>query len=276
VQQFITHYGYLAVFLLMMAESACIPVPSEVIMLFGGAAASGAIAGAHPSLAGIVIAGVAGNVAGSYLAWAVGWYAGLPAVRRWGGKVGIRDQEIDRATRWFDKYGPVAVLFGRMVPVVRTFISLPAGFAKMPALRFGLYTTIGCIPWTAALGIAGYALGANWQQVASDFHGPTYAIVGLIAVALVAAVILHFRHRRRDGGGAEAASSVSAAPDWQAVDRQVPDRQVPDRQVPDRQEADRQAAGWQARGPQPPPVAFVPGAEPPARQWAPPADRPYR
>jgi len=300
VQQFITNYGYLAVFLLMLAESACIPVPSEVIMLFGGALAGGAVPGVHPSLAGIVLAGVLGNVAGSYLAWAVGWYAGLPAVRRWGGKVGIRDHEIDRATRWFDKYGPVAVLVGRVVPVVRTFISLPAGFAKMPALPFGLYTTIGCIPWTAALGIAGYALGANWQQVANDFHGPTYVIVGLIAVGLVAAVILHFRRRRRNRGGAEAASSASAAPGWQTSGRQAHDWQAHDWQS-----ADQQARGPQPRDPQPrdpqprdpqprdpeprdpeprdpqphgpqPPIAFAPGAEPSARQWATPADRPYR
>ena len=280
MQQFITNYGYLAVFLLMMAESACIPVPSEVIMLFGGALAAGAVPGAHPSLAGIVLAGVLGNVAGSYLAWAVGWYAGLPAVRRWGGKVGIRDHEIDRATRWFDKYGPVAVLVGRMVPVVRTFISLPAGFAKMPALPFGLYTTIGCIPWTAALGIAGYALGANWQQVANDFHGPTYVIAGLIAVALVAAVILHFRHRRRDRGGAGAASSASAAPDWQSVDQQARGPQPHDPQPHDPQPRDPRAPDWQlvdqqARGPQPP-IAFAPGAEPSGRQWTQPADRPYR
>jgi membrane protein DedA with SNARE-associated domain len=285
VQQFITNYGYLAVFLLMLAESACIPVPSEVIMLFGGALAGGAVAGVHPSLAGIVLAGVLGNVAGSYLAWAVGWHAGLPAVRRWGGKVGIRDHEIDRATRWFDKYGPAAVLVGRVVPVVRTFISLPAGFAKMPALPFGLYTTIGCIPWTAALGIAGYALGANWQQVANDFHGPTYVIAGLIAVGLVAAVILHFRHRRRARGGAEAASSASAAlgrqapdwqsADWQAADWQSADWQAPDWQAPDWQAADQQASGPQPHGPQPP-IAFAPGAEPSARQWVPSDDRPYR
>ncbi len=264
MQQFITHYGYLAVFVLMLAESACIPIPSEVIMLFGGALASGAVAGAHPSLAGIVIAGVLGNVAGSYLAWGVGWRAGLPAVRRWGGKVGVRDHEIDRATRWFDKYGPAAVLVGRMVPVIRTFISLPAGFAKMPAVRFGLYTTIGCIPWTAALGIAGYALGANWQQVASDFHGATYVIVGLIVVALAVAVVLHFRHRRRGEGDAEAVSSAPAAPGRQP---HGPHPHGP------------QSYGPQAHGPQPhdprPPLAFAPGAETPG-QWASPGDRPYR
>jgi membrane protein DedA with SNARE-associated domain len=201
VQHFITQYGYLAVFLLMLAESACIPVPSEVIMLFGGALAAGAVPGAHPSLVGIIVAGVAGNVAGSYLAWAVGKYAGLAAARRWGRRVGIREREIDRATAWFERHGPAAVCFGRLVPVVRTFISLPAGFAGMPAGRFGLYTTLGCIPWTAALGFAGYALGANWQSVANGFHGPTYAIAGIVVLAVVAAVALHLRRGRRHNGG---------------------------------------------------------------------------
>src|ERR1700729_3583098 len=165
VQHFIAQYGILAVFLLMLAESACIPIPSELIMLFGGALAAGAVPGAHPSLIGIIIAGVLGNLAGSYVAWAVGKYAGQAAVRRWGRWVGIREHEIDRATTWFERHGDAAVLFGRLLPVVRTFISLPAGFAAMPANRFGLFTTLGCIPWTAALGIAGYALGPSWQTL---------------------------------------------------------------------------------------------------------------
>jgi membrane protein DedA with SNARE-associated domain len=201
VQHFITQYGYLAVFLLMLAESACIPVPSEVIMLFGGALSAGAVAGAHPSLLGIIVAGVVGNLVGSYVAWAVGRYAGQAAVRRWGHRFGVREHEIDRAVVWFERHGPAAVLVGRLVPVIRTFISLPAGFAAMPASQFGLFTTLGCIPWTAALGIAGYALGANWQSVANGFHGPTYAIAAIIVVALVAAVILHFRRGRRSGAG---------------------------------------------------------------------------
>ena len=202
MQHLITQYTYAAVFLLMLAESACIPIPSEVIMLFGGALAAGAYPGAHPTLAGIVLAGVLGNVAGSYIAWAGGRYGGQPAVRRWGRRFGVRGHDVDRATAWFDRHGPSAVLFGRLVPVVRTFISLPAGIANMSAGRFGLFTTLGCIPWTAALGIAGYALGANWQHVANDFHGPTYAIAGIIVVALAVAAILHFR-RRRDGAGAD-------------------------------------------------------------------------
>jgi membrane protein DedA with SNARE-associated domain len=210
VQHFIIQYGYLAVFLLMLAESACIPVPSELIMMFGGALAAGAVPGVHLSLAGVVIAGVLGNVAGSYVAWAVGKYAGQAAVRRWGRRVGIRTREVDRAIGWFDRHGPAAVFFGRLVPVIRTFISLPAGFANMPAGRFGLYTTLGCIPWTAALGIAGYALGANWQSVANDFHGPTYAIAGVVIVAIVVAAVLHFRRRGRRRAAPGAAGPARA------------------------------------------------------------------
>lgn len=202
MQHFITQYGYVAVFLLMLAESACIPIPSEVIMMLGGALAAGAVPGAHPALAGVVLAGVLGNVAGSYISWAVGRYAGQAAVRGWGRRAGLRGHDIDRAAIWFERHGPVAVLAGRLVPVVRTFISLPAGFAAMPAGRFGLYTTLGCIPWTAALGIAGYVLGANWQHVANDFHGPTYAIAAIIVVALAAAVVVRFRRRAALAGGA--------------------------------------------------------------------------
>ena len=201
MQHLIAQYGYLAVFFLMLAESACIPVPSELIMLFGGALAAGAVTGVHPSLAGIIAAGVLGNVAGSYVAWAVGRYAGQAVVRRWGRRAGIREREIDRAAAWFERHGPAAVLLGRLVPVVRTFISLPAGFAAMPPARFGVYTTLGCIPWTAALGIAGYALGANWQGVASAFHGPTYVISAVGAVTLAAALALHLRRTRREAAG---------------------------------------------------------------------------
>jgi len=208
VQHLIIQYGYVAVFLLMLAESACIPIPSEVIMLFGGALAAGIYPGVHPSLAGIVLAGVLGNVAGSYIAWGVGRYAGQAAVQRWGRRFGVRGHGIDRAVAWFDRHGSSAVLFGRVVPVVRSFISLPAGFADMPAGRFGLFTTLGCIPWTAALGIAGYALGTNWQHIANDFHGPTYAIAGIVVVGLAVAVVLHFRRRAGTNAGEPAGTDT--------------------------------------------------------------------
>ena len=210
MQHFITQYGYLAVFLLMLAESACIPVPSEVIMLLGGALAAGAVPGTHPSIVGIIVAGILGNVAGSYIAWAVGKYAGRGVVRRWGRRIGVREHEIDRATVWFERRGAAAVFVGRLVPVIRTFISLPAGFAGMRPVPFGVYTTLGCIPWTVALGTAGYALGANWQNVANGFHGPTYAIAGIIVVGLAVAVVVHLRRRRGDGNESKSGGSAAS------------------------------------------------------------------
>ncbi|HEY4023459.1 MAG TPA: DedA family protein [Pseudonocardiaceae bacterium] len=196
MQQFIAGLGPLAVFLLMVAESACVPVPSEVIMLFGGALAGGAIAGSHPSLVLIIVAGVLGNVVGSYIAWAVGRYAGQAALLRWGRFLLLREGDIDKAHRWFTRYGAASVFFGRMLPVIRTFISLPAGIAAMPPIRFGVYTLLGCIPWTAALGIAGYAIGANWETVANDFHGPTYIVAAVVAIGLIVAIVLFVRKRR--------------------------------------------------------------------------------
>jgi membrane protein DedA with SNARE-associated domain len=229
VQHFIAGYGYAAVFLLMLAESACIPVPSEVIMLFGGALAAGAVPGAHPSLAGIIVAGAAGNVAGSYLAWAAGRYWGQAAVRRWGRRVRLREHHIDQAVAWFDRYGLAAVFFGRLVPVVRTFISLPAGFAEMPAARFGIYTAAGCIPWTAGLGAAGYALGRNWETVSNGIGEFSYVVVALLVIAL-AAVIVRRRARRTGSGGTQRAAPGPAggrpvaAPksgrDWPGAGRQ--------------------------------------------------------
>jgi membrane protein DedA with SNARE-associated domain len=253
LQHFISQYGYLAVFVLMLAESACVPIPSELIMMFGGALSAGAVAGAHPALIGIVAAGVLGNVAGSYVAWAVGKYAGQAAIRRWGRRIGIREHEIDRATAWFERHGPVAVLLGRMVPVIRTFISLPAGFAGMPAAAFGLYTTLGCIPWTAALGIAGYALGANWEHVANDFQGPTYAIAGILVVALVVAVVLHRRRRKNEEAPAPAGPGYPFGPD--SSGRQAPGAQPrvspapPDGQYRGAKAADGQYRGAKADHP---------------------------
>jgi membrane protein DedA with SNARE-associated domain len=209
VQHLISQYGYLAVFVLMLAESACIPVPSELIMMFGGYMAAGGVAGAHPSLTGIFAAGVLGNVAGSYIAWAAGKYAGQAAIRRWGRRVGVQEHEIDKATAWFERHGPVAVLVGRVIPVIRTFISLPAGFAEMPAGTFGLYTTLGAIPWTAALAILGYAARQNWEKIANDFHGPTYVIAALLVIALVV-VIVRRRRARAAASGHDAPVPASA------------------------------------------------------------------
>jgi membrane protein DedA with SNARE-associated domain len=197
MQHFIATYGYLAVFLLMVAESACIPVPSELIMPLGGALAAGAVAGHRMSLALVIVAGVAGNVAGSYVAWAVGRWGGQAVLRRWGGRVWLREHHLEAANRWSDRHGPRAVLIGRVLPVVRTFISLPAGIAGKRPLRFGVYSTIGCIPWTAALAAAGYAVGASWQQIPNAFHAVTYVVAAIVVIALAVGVAVFVVRARR-------------------------------------------------------------------------------
>lgn len=203
MEHLLTSYGYLAVFILMTAESACVPVPSEVVMVFGGALASGAIGGSQSNLAVIIAAGTAGNLVGSYLAWLVGRYGGRSAVRRWGRYIWLREHDLDRAERWFGRYGPATVFISRLLPVVRTFISLPAGLAEMSALRFGLYTLAGCLPWTAALGYIGYALGSRWQRAADAVHSAGYVVAGLVVIALAILVTRGVRRRRRDTGAGD-------------------------------------------------------------------------
>jgi membrane protein DedA with SNARE-associated domain len=170
VQHFISSYGYLAILLLMTAEAACIPVPSEFTMPLGGAIAAGTVAGVHLSLPLVIVTGVAGNVIGSYLAWAAGRYGGEAAANRWSRILGGRSG-IERARHWFDRYGGHAVFIGRLLPVARTFISLPAGYARMRPVRFGAYTAAGCVPWIGGLAWAGYAGGPvprGGKQAAED------------------------------------------------------------------------------------------------------------
>lgn len=196
MQHLIVSYGLAAILLLMIAESACIPVPSEVTMLLGGALAAGAVSGPHPNLIAVIAAGTAGNVIGSYLAWLVGRYGGRPALHRWGRYIFLRTGEIDRAQDWFVRRGAASVFWARLLPGIRTFISLPAGIAGMPAGRFGLYTVAGCLPWTAALAVAGYAVGANWHSLENTLRGPSYLIAGVVVLAIAIAVIVAVRRRR--------------------------------------------------------------------------------
>jgi membrane protein DedA with SNARE-associated domain len=195
VQQFIASYGYAAILLLMVAESACIPLPSEITMLFGGALAAGAASGTRLNIVLVILIGTLGNVVGSYLAWWIGRAGGPPALLRWGRYVRLRPADLDRAHRWFTRYGAVSVLVGRLLPVVRTFISLPAGIAGMPPVRFGIYTLIGCLPWTAALAGVGYAIGGRWHSVANAFHGPTYVLAAVLAIVVLVGGAILWRRR---------------------------------------------------------------------------------
>ncbi len=214
MQHLILTYGLVAIVVLMAAESACIPIPSEVTMLLGGALAAGAVGGTHPDLVAVIVAGTVGNVAGSYLAWLAGRWGGRPALYRWGRYVLLRTEEVDRAQDWFDRHGRAAVFWGRLLPGIRTFISLPAGIAEMPALRFGLYTVAGCLPWSAALAVAGYFAGANWKHVEDLLRGPSYVIAAVAGAAIVAAAVLYLR--RRSHREPSAAETIVAQPETNA------------------------------------------------------------
>lgn len=179
--QWIQSGGTLAVFLAMVIESACIPLPSEVIMPFGGFLAFTG----HLSLWSVVIAGTLGNVVGSLIAYWVGLIGGRAVILRFGRYVGLSERHLHSAEKWFSKRGEWAVLISRVLPGVRTFISLPAGIAKMPLGRFTLFTFIGSLPWAWILAYAGYKLGQNWDTVKHYTHPLLYVVVLIIVVFIV-------------------------------------------------------------------------------------------
>jgi membrane protein DedA with SNARE-associated domain len=179
----IARYGYLAIFLLMVAESACIPIPSEVTMLFGGALASaGFVSGGRElDLVAVALAGVVGNLVGSWIAYGAGAAGGRPLADRFGRYLLIRPHELDRAHAWFETRGELAVFLSRLLPVIRTFISLPAGVARMNPVRFTIYTVLGCLPWTFALAGLGYALGGNWRDAEEVIRPVAWVIAAGLA-----------------------------------------------------------------------------------------------
>ena len=204
ITSFILRHGYEAVFVLMVLESACIPIPSEVTMLFGGALANATFvattAGASRHLNFVVVGllGTLGNLVGSLIAYAVGRAGGRPLIDRWGRYILLRPHEIDRAEAWFADHGQAAVFFSRLLPVVRTFISLPAGVAEMPLGTFTVYTIAGCLPWTFALAGAGYAVGSQWKTV-DRYFGPVSIAIGALLVAAIGWwVVRGVRSRRRE------------------------------------------------------------------------------
>ncbi len=185
---FIGSAGLPAVFLLMTLESACIPVPSEAIMLFAGFSVSNG----DLTLFGIVAAGVLGNLAGSSLAYAAGYYGRLELLERHH-IFHVNSKHLAWTERWFDRYGSATVFFTRMIPVIRTFISLPAGVARMPFWRFLVLTAAGCIPWVLMLALVGRAAGDKWE----DYKHYGEYLDYLVAAAIVAGVVYLLIRRRR-------------------------------------------------------------------------------
>ncbi len=184
--------GLVGVFLLMVGESACLPIPSEGTMLFAGFN----VANGEYSLFAVTAVGVIANVVGSWIAYAVGYFGRVDLLEKHGRKVFIKPHHLHKADDWFERYGDATVFFSRMLPIIRTFISLPAGVARMPFWRFTVLTTLGCIPWVFMLVFIGKQAGDHWENWKEHLHYIDYVVVAAIVVG---AVWLFVRYRRRRG-----------------------------------------------------------------------------
>jgi membrane protein DedA with SNARE-associated domain len=172
--------GLGGVFVLMLAESALIPIPSEATMLFAGFA----VTQGRFSLFAITAMGVLGNLVGSWIAYGVGYFGRIELVERHAGRLHIKPSHVAWADRWFARYGDATVFFTRMLPIIRTFISLPAGVARMPIVRFTVFTLLGCIPWVLLLGFIGDQVGHNWTHWRHYFSYVDYVMAALIVAGI--------------------------------------------------------------------------------------------
>jgi membrane protein DedA with SNARE-associated domain len=182
--------GLAGVFILMLLESACIPVPSEATMLFAGFNVSNG----EYSLFAATAAGVIGNLVGSWIAYWVGYLGRVDILEKHARKLHIKKSHLEWADRWFERHGDATVFFTRMLPIIRTFISLPAGVARMPFWRFTTFTLLGCIPWVLLLTFIGKQAGDNWESWKDSLHYVDYAVAAAIVIGVVWLVV---RNRRR-------------------------------------------------------------------------------
>ena len=188
--QFIDSWGYYAVAILMGMENACIPIPSELILGFAGYM----IYAGRMTFLGATVAGMIGGMAGSIFAYAVGHYGGRPFVDKYGKYFFVKSSHVDIAQNWFDKYGVKAVFFSRMLPVVRTFISLPAGFAHVDMKKFLFYTFIGSLPWTALILAIGMMLGEGWKVMMEVGHEISLVVA---AILVIICIVVYWQYKKK-------------------------------------------------------------------------------
>jgi membrane protein DedA with SNARE-associated domain len=190
---FVTHiiamFGYLGVFMWMTLESACIPIPSEAIMAFAGTHV-----GHGFNINMLAFVGAFGNLFGSIIAYAVGHYGGRPFISKYGKYVLINHHDVDLADRWFDKHGDATVFWARMLPIVRTFISLPAGISRMNFPKFCIYTFVGALPFCYALAYAGVKLGEHWIEVSKLLHKADAVVLAVLIVMFALWLKRHLDH----------------------------------------------------------------------------------
>ena len=186
VTHLVSSYGYAAIFVLSVLQSCCVPTSSELTMGFAGVlAAEGQL-----SLPGAILVGAVGELVGAYIAWFVGRFAGRGAVDRYGKYVLLTHHDLDRAEGWYDRHGGWGVFGGRLIPVVRNFVALPAGVAEYPLVRFGVFTFAGSLLWCGGMALIGYGVGSSYHQVMKGFSYAGY-LLGAAAVVAIAVVVVH-------------------------------------------------------------------------------------
>jgi membrane protein DedA with SNARE-associated domain len=196
--------GLAGIFVLMTLESACIPIPSEATMLFAGFN----VADGHWSLLQITLVGTVANLVGSWIAYGVGYFGRIELLETHGSKLHITPARLHQADRWFERWGSWAVFFSRMLPIVRTFISLPAGVARMNFVKFSVLTFAGCLPWVFLLGFIGQQARDNWTKWKDALHYVDYAVAVLIVAVVAYYVIRWWRGR---GSAAEPAADAPSS-----------------------------------------------------------------
>ena len=204
MESFLSQYGYAAIFLFAFLEACCVPIPSEVTFGFAGVLAGQG----HLNIVAVIVVGTLAELAGSLVSYSVGRIGGRPFVRRTGRYLLITHADIDRAERFFTGRGAWAVPLGRCLPVVRSFVSVVAGFVKVPVVLFAVLSLIGTAIWVTVISLIGYWVGNAWNKVNHDISLAGYGIVAIAVVAIAAFVIFRLRELRKEEH-AEADQEVS-------------------------------------------------------------------
>ena len=195
--------GLPGVFILMLLESACIPVPSEATMLFAGFNVSNG----EYSLFMATLVGSLANLVGSWVAYWIGYAGRVDLLEKHGKKLHIKKSHLEWADRWFERHGDATVFFTRMLPIIRTFISLPAGVARMPFWRFSVLTLAGCVPWVLMLTFIGQKAGDNWESWKDNLHYVDYVVAAVIVIGVIWLIV-----RNRRGGSSSEPEGTSPEP----------------------------------------------------------------
>jgi membrane protein DedA with SNARE-associated domain len=241
VTHLVSTYGYAAIFVLSVLQSCCVPTSSELTLGFAGVlAAEGKL-----SLPAVILVGATGELVGAYIAWFIGRYGGRGFVDRYGKYVLLTHHDLDRAEGWYDRHGNWGVFGGRLIPIIRNFVALPAGVAEFPLVRFGVLTFLGSLIWDGTMALIGYSVGSSYHKVMKGFSYAGYLLVAAAAVAL--GVLIYHRYRRyraitaRGDSPRPTETSLTEAPRTGTPYAEAPHGETP---RPDR-------AGSQAVGPAP-------------------------